>query len=236
MNPVYRDLVLSQSQRAVAHARSIGAVPHRGLKGQLREIVVRELLKPLLPDEYVLATGQIISAYGEVSHQVDLAACLRRLMPPILLESACGIMPLEATLFTVEIKSVLNASELQKADDAARVLAAFRYAPPVGSRHFDPEHEIEGVISYLIAFDTDLSLGGKSEIARYSELLNSQAPAIRGLCIVGRGFWFWADSRWHEWKLEEPDSELALFAAAIINTCQRVEGTRRQPDFRQYLL
>jgi hypothetical protein len=195
--------------------------------------VVRELLRPFLPTEYVLATGQVVSAYGDVSDQIDIAACDRRLIPPVLFELACGILPLEATLFTIEVKSSLDATELQKADSAARKLSTFRYAPPVGAGCWDPEHQIEGVVPYLVAFGTDLSSQGKTEPERYTDLLGGQEPAIKGLCVAGRGFWFRTDGAWHEWRLPERGGELALLVAAILNTCQRVASTRRQPDIRQ---
>jgi hypothetical protein len=235
MHPLYRDLFLAQAQAAIAAARSVSRVPHNGLKGQLREIVVRELLRPLLPTEFVLTTGQIVSTYGDTSHQVDVAACDRRLVPPVLFEGGCGILPLEATLFALEVKSVLTLAELSKAQADARLVSAFRYAPPIGATTWPDNHHIEGVVSYMVAFDTDLAVGGKSEIARYQELLNGDAPSIRGLCVVGRGFWFYAGDKWWEWRLPEPGGELAMMVAAIINTVQRVAGTRRQADVRHYL-
>lgn len=235
MNQLYRDLILAQARAALAAADSVSNVPHGGLKGQLREIVVRELLRPLLPPDYVLATGQIVSAYGEISEQIDIAACDRNLIPPILFESACGILPIEATLFTIEVKSGLNATELKKSEDAARKLRKFAYAPPVGSSGWDPNHHIETAIPYLLAFRTDLCLTGKTEIERFTDLVGDDEPAIKGLCVAGRGFWCRADGQWHKEHTTEPGEELALMVASILNTCQRVASTRRRPDFRQYL-
>jgi hypothetical protein len=157
------------------------------------------------------------------------------LVPPILFESLNGVLPLEATLFVIEVKSTLDAGELKRADATARRLQSFAYAPPVGSGGWDSSHEIEGVVPYLIAFESDLSSNGKTEVERYAEILQGQVPAIKGLCVANRGFWFWADERWNQWLLPYPAGEVACFIAAILNTCQRVAATRRQPDFRQYL-
>jgi len=231
MHPLYKDLILAQAQAAVAAAQSVNRVPHAGLKGQLREIVVRELLRPLLPSDLAIGTGQIVSAYGDVSNQLDIVVCDRKLVPPILFGSSRGIFPLEATLFTVEVKSTLDAGKLKKTHESALKVSMFRHAPPVGSTEWDPAHKIEHVVPYLIAFDSDLKVGGKSEIDRYDEIRQGVEPAVRGLCVVRRGFWFWADGGWHQWPLPAP----AAFIAAIINTYQRIANTRRQPDFRQYL-
>src|SRR5207253_8409063 len=49
MNEVYRNLTLVRAQATVAAARAFSGVDHRGLEGHLREIVMRDLLRPLLP-------------------------------------------------------------------------------------------------------------------------------------------------------------------------------------------
>ena len=43
MNEVYRDLILARVQAAIGAAKSVTGVKHKGLKGQLREIVIRDL-------------------------------------------------------------------------------------------------------------------------------------------------------------------------------------------------
>ena len=235
MNQLYLDLVVAQAQAAIAAASSVSRVEHGGLKGQLREIVVRELLRPLLPADYVVGTGLVVSAYREVSKQLDVVACDRRLVPPVLFESTCGIFPLEATLFTVEVKSTLNATELKAAHDSAVLLSKFQHAPPVGSTRWDPEHKIEHVVPYLLAFASDLAVDGKSEIERYDEARGSEEPALRGICVVGRGFWFWSEERWNQWNFAVQASEIVALVASIANICQRISGTRRQPDLRAYL-
>lgn len=61
MNEVYRNLTLVRAQATVAAARAFSGVDHRGLEGHLREIVMRDLLRPLLPLNIGLGSGKIIS-------------------------------------------------------------------------------------------------------------------------------------------------------------------------------
>jgi hypothetical protein len=61
MNTVYRDLILSRVEAAVKAAKAVSNITHEGLKGQLREIVIRDLFYPLLPSDVVVGTGEIIS-------------------------------------------------------------------------------------------------------------------------------------------------------------------------------
>jgi hypothetical protein len=63
----------------VGAAKALKSINHRGLKGQLRELVVQELLNPLLPPGYVVGQGEIVSAYGDTSNQIDIVIADRRI-------------------------------------------------------------------------------------------------------------------------------------------------------------
>lgn len=219
----------------VGAARAIKSVTHNGLKGALREIVVRDLLEPLLPSEYVVGSGQIISAWGQTSGQTDIVICDRRVIPPVLFDRTQGFFPVEAVIATVEVKSKLDSQELQMAHDAAVKIAPFLHAPPIGQKTHNPAHQIEHVLSQVLAFDTDLQPGGKTELERYAERYGADEPALRAICIVGRGFWVRANGEWHDYKCNCPEGEVVGFVAALVNACQRVARTRLQPDMRDYL-
>jgi hypothetical protein len=234
VNQIYRDLLFSLAKRAVQDANSIGGLLHNGLKGQIRELFVRELLIPTMPREYVVGTGNILSAYADISNQIDVVVCDRRILPPILFQSDLGMFPIESALVTIEVKSRLNAAELKISHESAETVAKFKHAPSVGNK---PMHDpIEHVVPYLFAFSSDLTADGKTEIERYTELMSGGEPALRGICVVGRGFWFWSDGKWHRWNFPGEHSEVVAFLAAIINTVQRIAATRSQPDLRSYLV
>ena len=187
--------------------------------------------------DFVLGTGQVVSAYGETSNQLDVVVCDRNVTSPILFEASSGIFPLEATLLTVEVKSTdLTLMVLRTSHDSASKLARFRHAPPVGSHQHDTQHRIEHIIPYVLAFASDLTIDGKSETKRYDEILQGAPPTVQALCVVGRGFWFWDTNKWATWDFPFQFGEVVAFVTAIVNTCQRTAGTRRQPDLRQYIL
>ncbi len=237
LHPIYRDIFLGRAQACIGAAKAVSHFSHAGLKGQLREIVVKELLRPLLPPDTGIGTGQVISAYGETSRQEDLVLYKRSLLPAVVFEGECGAFPLESVLVTIEVKSRLTAGDLKAADIAARELSRFRYAPAVGSAGCAPEHPIEGIISYLLAFDSDLEINSLQEAERYDRNRDLSAPpGILGLCVAGRGFWFWSDSAWNQWFEDAPGAEVVNMIVAIMNTYARVSSTRRQPDLRIYVL
>jgi hypothetical protein len=220
----------------VGAAMALKSINHSGLKGQLRELVVRELLNPVLPPGYLVGQGEIVSAYAGTSNQIDVVIADRRILPAMLIDQVSGIYPIEAALMTVEVKSELTAGELRVADASAGKVAQLQHAPPVGTTAFPTGHRIEHVVPYLLAFDTDLTPGGKSEVERYDETLASHAPSILGICVVDRGFWFRDNGAWVEWKFSIPYGEVVAFISAVVNTCQRIASTRFQPDIRQYVI
>lgn len=234
MHAAYQALIINRAAIAIAAAQAVREINHNGLKGQLRELVVRELLEPLVPPGCIIGTGEIVSAYEGTSNQIDVVVADRRVLPPVLIRDA-GIFPLEACLLTVEIKSQLTADELRTSHASARKLARFHHAPPVGSATH-PASDIEHVIPFLLAFSTDLSGCGKTEVERYLEIAGNEPPAIRGLCVVGRGYWFWDDARgWQNGTLSIQHGDIVGMMGDIINVAQRVAATRRQPDIREYL-
>jgi hypothetical protein len=239
VNKLYRDILLARAQATIAAAGAVAPLGHAGLKGQLREIVVRDLLRPLLPTDVGIGSGQVISAYEENSLQQDIVLYDRRVVPPVLFEQVSGVFPLESVLFTIEVKSCLTLEELRKTHDSAAHLATFHHVPGTDDsgmlRRGGPGGPIEHLIPCLVAFDSDLTSAGKTELERYQELLAGEAPAIRVISVVQRGFWFWADERWQNWLTRSPGDELLGLMATIINTYRRVASTRLRPDFRKYL-
>lgn len=238
MNPIYRDLILTRVNAAIGAARVVASVAHPGLKGQIREILIRDLFRPLLPSDFGVGFGEIISASGkQQSREQDIVIYNRRILPPIVFESSAGIFPVESVVYTIEVKSRLTAPELSAAHTSAKELGGFDYAP--GAR--TPEgvvahHAVEKVISTIIAFDSDLTQGGKSEIDRYEEIRGEDEPALRALCVIDRGYWFWADEQWHYRQSRYSLEEVVGFIAGVMNTYRRVSESRRQPDLGRYLV
>jgi hypothetical protein len=86
MNPIYRDLVLARIKGAVASAKAVAAVEHQGLKGQIREVLIRDLFRPLLPADIGVCSGEIISFCGKrQSHQQDIIIFNQAILPPCAL-------------------------------------------------------------------------------------------------------------------------------------------------------
>ena len=238
MNQTYKDLTIARAHAAISAARAASSIVHSGLKGQLREIVIRELLRPLFPPDIGVGTGEIITSIDQHSTQQDIVIYDRSIVPPILLDEHTGIFPVESALFAIEIKSVLTASELKSSITNAIQLKSLRYLPGEYGDDGKSSHEfVKGVIPCVLALDSDLNVTGKTEIERVQEILEgaSDDPPVQVICVVGRGCWSWRNTdQWHAWPRSESPEELVAFVAAIMNSYKQIALSRRAPRMGHY--
>lgn len=236
MNSTYHELILSRVRSAIDTARAAARVPHAGLKGQLREMLVRELFRPLFPADVGAGTGQIVSTDDRVSSQLDVVVYDRRILPAILFEGTTGLFPVEAVTATIEVKSVLNATELRSAIDAAKQLQEFMYTSGLRDRFTGGvvNHPVERLASAVFALDTDLAPGGKSEFQRLHELGGTSA-ALRAICVVGRGYWFAVGNDWYEAPRKYEFAEVVAFVASFSDSLPAIAATRHRPPLAEYL-
>jgi hypothetical protein len=126
---LYREIVLERVRAAIGAARAVRGLSHQGLKGQIREVLVRELFQPILPPTIGIGRGCIISSFDEEkSGEQDVILFDRRILPPILYDASLGIFPIESVLFVIEVKSTLTAAELKKSHSSASQLYSLKMA------------------------------------------------------------------------------------------------------------
>ena len=205
MNTVYREIIRARAEAAIGAARAVTGIGHTGLKGQLREIVIRDLLRPLFPSDIGLGTGVIITAANQQSQEQDVVVFDKWIVPPILLEGATGLFPIESVIYGIEIKSKLTATELKSSIDSARQLASMVYVTgeyDTADKPIEPTSVVQALIPTILAFDSDLSESGKTELERYLEVwggFTKEPPPIRMICVVGRGLWAWKPTEPTKW-------------------------------------
>jgi hypothetical protein len=238
VNNTYRDLVLSRIKTAVSEAQALGGIENAGLKGQLREIVIHKLLRPLFPSDVGVGTGVIITASGSQSRQQDVVIFDKRILPPILLEQSEGLFPIESVLYAIEVKSTLNASELKKSHASAEKLRTFLYTTGKYEGDVGVSHSIRYVLSTVLAFNTDLTGTGKTEYARYQEIAGSDSgiPPIVAICVAGASYCYWHGTSWLDMPITYQYEALVGFIAGIQNTYKDIAASRGSPRLGQYLL
>jgi hypothetical protein len=94
-------------------AHLAGLFEHAGTVGQAREIVVRDILKRILPPSVHIGTGMIFDYAGNKSKQIDVVLYDPRF--PILEMNGIGQYFVEGVLAAIEVKSTITTAELHRA-------------------------------------------------------------------------------------------------------------------------
>lgn len=156
-------------------------VKHQGIKGNLNEILLRDMLQDLIPSKYRFTNGVIQDCAGFQSNESDIIIYDNEILPTILFGGELGFVPSESVKYNFEVKSTLSSTEVK---NTVRKFSHLR-----NCLNYD------GVNS-LFAFSSDLHL--KNELERYYKIDESeflQNPAIRVLMIVNKGYYFFNSER-----------------------------------------
>lgn len=235
----YQAILRARIISAVEHAKAAANLTHQGVKGTVLEILVGQLFRPLLPADIGIGTGQIVESYtGRLSGQIDIILFDRSILPPILLDEKVGLFPIESVLYTIEVKTTLNACELANAHESAKNLERnFGYLPGLRKEgKVVDEHQIEKVRSVLFALKTDLSGSNLNEAERYKKLYKEDAAHVRAICVVGREYWFDNGTHWvGAFDVDQYDGVLA-FIGGISNTYRTVSASRGYPLLGNYIV
>ena len=102
---------VSRELRARYDAANI-AGSHSGDKGLRREDVLRDFLRDVLPPKYGVGRGEVVSAYGGISKQVDVVI-YDALHAPMLHTSPTSVLfPAECVYAAIEVKGHLTTGHL----------------------------------------------------------------------------------------------------------------------------
>ena len=239
MNIQYKAMFLSRVAAAIGAAKAAAEITHAGVKGRIREILVGDLFRPLLPADVGVGTGQIITFDGNISTEQDIVIYDRRILPPALFgEGGLGLFPIECVLATVEVKTTLTAAELRSSNDSAAAIHRFKYLPGEREANSDKliQHNIRNAIATVLALNTDLSGTGKSEIDRYQELNPGPDPPLKAICVSGRCYWYFQDGKWMHHDADSQYGETCAFIVGLFDTFSIVRVSRHQPNLAGYLL
>jgi len=97
-----------------------------GDRGSYRETIIRDFLRPFLPDCYGLSTGEVFSVDGAQSAQVDIVVYDAVFSAVLFKNGPQQLFPAESVFGAVEVKSDLNSTELERACENARRLRVLR--------------------------------------------------------------------------------------------------------------
>jgi Domain of unknown function (DUF6602) len=234
----YRDIVQSRINSAVSQARAAKGISHQGLKGEVVEILIRELFRPLLPSDVGVASGQILEMHGDrLSRQMDVIIYDKSIVPPILYREDVGLIPVESVLYTIEVKTTLNANELKKTHDAAEELRGFRHLPGLHDANGkELNHAVDPPRSVLFALASDLTGTKLNEAERYRTIYGDGIPHLRAICVANREYWWEHHGSWQKIEGTVDFNETLGFIGGITNTYKWVGKNRGWPNLGHYLI
>lgn len=239
VNELFRDRLVAKIKAAKVEYDNARKVDHPYMKGRIREIVVQNLIQPLLPQEFQIGSGKITDMNGAMSAETDVIIYSNKLIPPILYGERLGIFPIDSCVACVEVKSKLNATEIDKSVKDAVRLQELTYS----SGRFDSTgkplaHPVGVVTRSLFAFESDLTV--ESELNRYGKCDRKYktCPKIKAFCVMGKGAWCFSTQlqKWlHVEHTSDYDEVVFFLTSIVVDNLFPVLESRGRPKVGTYM-
>lgn len=133
----------------------------QGDVGTARESAVGRFLIDQLPGRYRVAAGEVVDRNGNSTGQTDLMIYDGTLTRPLYVRDSSVLLPAEALLAAVEVKTTLTAQEVDKCTKSAQLIHGLR---PWGEPWIPPRQEGEDaadrqprVLFSIFAYQSDLT-------------------------------------------------------------------------------
>lgn len=118
----FQSFLRNRSDEIAAAGRAAGLFTHRPTKGSVRERILREPLRELLPSRYGLTGGEVRASDGSVSSQWDLLIYDQMNTPHLWRDDEVASLPIEGVLAAISIKSTINKAAIDDAASSAEIL------------------------------------------------------------------------------------------------------------------
>ncbi len=242
-NYIY-ELLKIDAQHLISLSENEGKLPHPGVKGRFRELLINNALSPWLPPNAKCGTGMIIDGRNMRinSTQDDIVIYDQSLTPPVLASNAGseGVFLYNSVLARIEVKSTLNNTELKKFISAAEELSSLNVCvQPECKKAFT------GALNLLFSFKTDLLIDNDSDIKRLiREMESKNIDPLSGIvsmfCIPGRGFYKIGIDKdnqrvWQKLSSNNPLDHVVWFIGCLSNSCFKYLAERQGRDIQNSL-
>jgi hypothetical protein len=253
MNRLYYGMVASRIKKALEDSRVADEYDNQVLKGRAREIFVSDLLAPFLDKSFGICTGIIIDSEGKHSNQIDIIIYNTAIVPPVMLTAGEGVIPYEAVLGTIEVKTSLNSDELRKGVQNARSIKVLAFKPheilsPLCKACLKKAGSIpakQSPVCFIFAFSSDLKKEEESErLNKCVKKFNDESAEeiilpIGALCVANKCFTYCTDmeSMPPKFKTIRKDNvnNTLEFILNVLNTCNVRAAEREKLFLDSYL-
>jgi uncharacterized protein DUF6602 len=245
MNDYYRTILDAEIKKGLADAKSAIQMNHSYLTGRLREIVLHQLIEPMLNSNYSIGNGKIVDYDGKISGEIDLCIYSKNLHPPVFFSAndKLGIFPIESVLNTIEVKSELNPKNLK--DAYLKFSQLNKEFTLTAARHDENQNIVQTYFIKphysLFAFSTRLKdYTPEKVLEMYSKVDDKwdTLPLITSICIANRGWLCNTHKGWMHISFDEINNfneEIVGFLATLVNDLPDIEASRGNPRIGYYL-
>lgn len=107
------DALLTAAPILEAKFNESKVITHSGNKGTFRECILNDIIRPFLPMQYGLSSGECFDSSGQVSRQLDIVV-YDRLFSYSIPRGDYMLVPFESAYGEIEVKSFLNKKTLDE--------------------------------------------------------------------------------------------------------------------------
>ncbi|WP_420831074.1 DUF6602 domain-containing protein [Agromyces chromiiresistens] len=187
-------LLKTAEERLWADFKAAGAFDHRPTVGTSREDALIDFLRRRLPTRFGVARGEVIDIGGKRTGQVDVVIFDQHMNVPLNADTGGSVLlPAEALLAAIEVKTTLTKEESRKALVGAQKLYQLQ---PWGSswgwvRRGDSAAAKPRVLATCLALDSDLTSDWSvDELLRLRRVASDQSVHVAHLhsvAVLSRG-------------------------------------------------
>lgn len=112
-NSIVLDPLLAKVQGFLAEADAWRAIRHQPTQGRLVEILLTNLIRPMLPPTIAAVTGHVIDCEGGQSGQEDIILYNPEVLPGFFTIGEQRVVPIEAALAIIEVKTTLESGDIE---------------------------------------------------------------------------------------------------------------------------
>lgn len=234
------DLLREAESRLWTEFNSSSIVKHSGDKGEVRVSALRELLDKQLPDRFAVTSGSVIDADGRQTQQQDVLIYDAVDTRPLYDVDGIVVLPAEALLATIEVKSTLTRAEIDKSVHgvaSVRDLRPWDASWDVGERGKDSP--LPRSLATVFAYSTDLVPGRwpETELRRIRdscEVNGLPTQYLDRVVVLNRGVVLPAPG-----QVAQPSDEkgvLGLWFFHLVNFLSREVSRRKRFPWERYHL
>lgn len=213
------------------------SINNPGSKGTAREDALRGFFQERLPTSFAVVQGEVVDLLGQSSPQLDLMFFDQSVDFALNADSA-SILPAEALLASVEVKSSLNTTEISKSISAARKLRNLR---PFGNALAGPDVESEGTrrknaryLHCVFAYESNLTATNwlQNEAARF-RAVSGDEHLVDVIYVLNRGI---INLTGKIGRLEDEEGgAITNFYFSVLNFLERESARRASTPYQRYV-